>query len=230
MNCRLVNVIMMKATGVGVWVTAIFIGSFLQGNAAGRYDAAADTAEFTLVKTSGDIALYERWITPRPNQKARQVKATFTLRASPAAAVALLKDGSRGRMWNKNTNSYEVVEVSEDSWIGYIQYDLPWPISNQDCVLQYRATGSDESLVVAFEGTEHPRFPERKRVQRIAEIMGKWVFTKVDDDEVLVEYYITTHPSKTLPGWITDPIIRNNLIETVGAFRAMLENDLSARG
>lgn len=220
----------MKATAVRVWVAALFIVAFPQGNVAGIHYAVVDTAEFTLVKTSGDIALYERWITPEPHQSARQVKAMFTLRASPAAAVALLKDGSRGRMWNKNTNSYRVVDVRDDAWVGYIQYDLPWPVSNQDCVLQYQAAGDEDSMVVTFEGTEHEQFPERKRVQRIEEIRGKWVFTKVDDGEVLVEYYITTYPSKTLPRWITDPIIRNNLIETVSAFRGMLEGELSARG
>lgn len=220
----------MKATAISVLVTTVLVAVFLHGNATGMHDAAPDTAEFTLVKTSGDIALYERWISPEPNQSARQVKATFTLRASPAAAVALLKDGSRGRMWNKNTNSYKVVDVSRNSWVGYIQYDLPWPVSNQDCVLQYQATGHSDSLVISFEGTQHDRFPERKRVQRIAEIQGKWVFTKVADGEVLVEYYITTHPSKSLPKWIADPIIRNNLIETLDSFRTMLENDLTARG
>lgn len=220
----------MKATAISVLAATVSMMVFLQGNATEIHDAAPDTAEFTLVKTSGDIALYERWISPEPNQSARQVKATFTLRASAAAAVALLKDGSRGRMWNKNTNSYKVVDVDSDSWVGYIQYDLPWPVSNQDCVLQYQATGDSDSLVITFEGTEHEKFPERKRVQRIAEIQGKWVFTKLANDEVLVEYYITTHPSKSLPGWITDPIIRNNLIDTVDSFRAMLENGLSARG
>ncbi|MGC1241633.1 MAG: hypothetical protein WA874_08595, partial [Chryseosolibacter sp.] len=54
------------------------------------------------------------------------------------------------------------------------------------------------------------------------DISGKWVFTKTVEG-FLVEYYITTRPSSTLPTWLTDPIIRNNLAETLRSFSKILE-------
>lgn len=183
-----------------------------------------DTANFVLVRENDGIALYERWYSLNATQQAREVKATFQIKTNPYAAVALIKDEKRGTQWNRNTEAYKVLFESEDSWFGYIQYDLPWPVSNQDCVLQYSKYYSGNSLQVDFKGTSHPSFPVQRKIQRIPEINGKWIFTE-SEEGIFVEYYITTTPSNTLPAWVTDPIIRNNLIETLTRFRSILESN-----
>ena len=194
----------------------------LPGYSLAAYRNVADTAEFALVKTSGDIALYERWYPLTPEKKAREVKATFTIRAEVHAAAALIKDQSRALLWNKHTNAYKVLSGGENTWICYIQYDLPWPVSNQDCVLEYYQNDCEDSFQVMFRAVDHPLFPVQNRIQRIPDVSGKWIFKKKDSG-VTVEYYITTTPSTTLPSWLTDPIIRNNLIETMSSFRHILE-------
>ena len=184
-----------------------------------------DTADFTIIKRSGGITLYERWYSFGPRQFAREIKATFNVRATPAAAVNLIKDELRGKKWNHNSDSYKVVDSELNTWICYIQYDLPWPVNNQDCVLQYHHYDSAGRLVIDFKGIDHTLFPIKNRVQRIAEISGRWIFSETAEGTI-VDYYITTTQSKTLPGWLTDPIIRKNLIETMDSFRKILENDL----
>lgn len=183
-----------------------------------------DTANFVLVKKNNGISLYERWYSINDSQQAREIKATFTIKTDPYAAVALIKDESRGRQWNKNTESYKVLSQNDNIWFGYIQYDLPWPVSNQDCVLRYNQNYFGNAVHVEFKNTDHPSFPIRKKIQRIPEINGRWIFTKTDNG-VAVEYYISTTPSNTLPAWVTDPIIRNNLIETLEVFRSILESN-----
>lgn len=185
-------------------------------------DTAPDTASFTLVKSAGDIDIYERWYPISEDLSAREVKATFTVKAPPHHAAALIQDESTGRKWNKNTDAYKVLAGNGNSWICYIQYDLPWPVNNQDCVLEYNANYLGQSVIIDFKAVEHPDFPKQHRVQRIPDISGRWVFTKTVEG-FLVEYYITTRPSSTLPSWLTDPIIRNNLLETLGSFRKILE-------
>ena len=193
---------------------------------AGKLGAThVDTADFTLVKRSDGISLYERWYPIDSDQNAREVKATFLVKTDPTSALALLRDKEKGALWNKNTNAFDVVDIDEDTWVCYIQYDLPWPVNNQDCVLKYSAAGEPDSLVVDFFAVDHPKFPMRSRIQRIPDTRGKWLFRKTAEG-IEVEYYITTRPSKTLPNWLTDPIIRNNLIATVGAFKELLETKL----
>lgn len=185
-----------------------------------------DTASFVLVKQNNGITLYERWYAINPHQQAREVKATFTVNAGSEAAVALIKDESRGRKWNRNTEEYRVLPSADNMWFSYIQYDLPWPVSNQDCVLRYDQNYSGDSMEIVFRNTQHPAFPIQKRIQRIPEISGKWIFRETARG-MDVEYYITTTPSATLPTWITDPIIRNNLIETLQHFKRILEQKRS---
>lgn len=181
-----------------------------------------DTSEFVLVKESNGISVYERWYAITPDEFAREVKATFAIKATTHAAIALIRDETKGTRWNKNTKYYRVISHDEDAWYGYIQYDLPWPASNQDCVLRYQRSTAPSTVKLDFAGAVHPAFPISAKIDRIPRISGKWIFTEMAD-RVRVEYYVTTTRSATLPTWITDPIIRHNLIETLAAFRRMLE-------
>jgi hypothetical protein len=213
----------MKRTTTVIFAVTMLLCFLQPGNAGRIANISTDTADFTLVKTERGISLYERWYPITSTENARQIKATFTVRANSTAALNLLKDGSKGELWNKNTNDYEVVDVRGDSWVSYIQYDLPWPVKNQDCVLRYDTHKDPDKVSVMFRNTNHPAFPVKNRVERIPEIEGKWIF-KRSEDELHVEYYIATTASKTLPGWVTDPIIRNNLVETLHVFRRILES------
>ena len=207
-------------------VVILFIYGFccISANSLGRHMVVPDTGNFVLVKEEHGIALYERWYNVKPDQQAREIKATFRVKAEADDAAGLIKDESRGKQWNKKTAEYKVVPENENIWLAYILYDLPWPVSNQDCVLRYSRDFAGDSVVIKFKETDHPDFPVNKRVQRIPAISGKWVFNE-DVSGISVEYYITTTPSSTLPSWITDPVIRSNLIETLQAFRSLLEDD-----
>jgi len=188
----------------------------------GRY--ATDTADFVLVKSAKGIDLYERWQMVASGELAREVKAVFTVAAEMGEVASVIKNEALGLEWNKSTKVYNVELVEYDGWICYLLYDLPWPVSNQDCVLKYNAHYQPDKINIYFHGTDHPLFPLREGVDRIQDVKGKWVITKSEGD-IKIEYYITTTPSKTLPRWITDPIIRSNLMETMRAFRNILEGD-----
>ena len=118
---------------------------------------------------------------------------------------------------------YKVIPKGENSWVSYIQYDLPWPMDNQDCVLEYSASSlKDDHIIIDFKSIEHEIFPVSTQIARITDIKGKWIFRETTTG-TLVEYSITTMPSPTLPRWITDPLVRNNLIDTMDEFRTILE-------
>lgn len=205
------------------FVFMTFLVSYGAGVMVDGVASTPDTSRFELVKKADGISLYERWYEIKPNQYAREVKATFTVKAPAHAALALIRNESKGTRWNRHTRSYRIVGGNADVWFGYIEYDLPWPVSNQDCVLHFqRIRSEDDDLHVEFKGTTHPSFPIQKRIQRIAEISGRWIFNE-NNGVIDVEYYITTTPSPTLPAWLTDPIIRDNLLETLGGFREILE-------
>jgi hypothetical protein len=182
----------------------------------------SDTTAFSLVKTSDGVSLYERWYSTAGGDRARELRARFFVKADPMAAVALIRDERRGTGWNTGTKIYRVVSSDSAAWLCHIEYNLPWPLSDQECVLLFNERFEDRCVEVAFRGVDHPAFTARRNVQRIEDISGKWIFIRTQNG-IAVEYFITTKPSSTLPAWVTDPIIRSNLISTLTSFRAILE-------
>lgn len=184
----------------------------------------ADTTAFSLVRSLNGVRLYERWYPIAGGKQARELMARFDVKADQAAAVALIRDQGRGTKWNSGTRTYRIFPSGNGAWLCHIEYDFPWPVNDQDCVLQFSERQTDDFLEVSFRGMDHPSIPARRNVRRIHDIAGKWIFKRMEAG-ISVEYFITTKPSTTLPAWITDPIIRNNLIETLSSFRNMLETD-----
>ena len=182
-----------------------------------------DSSGFLLVKKTKGIELYEKWYEITNQEVAREVKVVYTINATIESAAALIESESLATQWNKSSSMYKIIPTDENSWISYIQYDLPWPMTNQDCVLQYSVSNvTDNHIIIDFKSVEHEIFPTSNNVIRIADVKGKWVFRETNIG-TLVEYSITTMPSPTLPRWVTDPLVRNNLIDTMDEFRTILE-------
>ena len=183
----------------------------------------SDSSGYQLVKKAKGIELYEKWYEITSSQQAREVKVAYRIHASIESAAALIENEGKATQWNKGSSHYKIIPKDDNSWISYIQYDLPWPLDNQDCVLHYTVSHSTaDQIIISFRSVEYEVFPPAKNVSRISEIKGKWVF-KTTPEGTQVDYSITTMPSPTLPRWVTDPIVRNNLIDTMDEFRNILE-------
>ena len=177
--------------------------------------------EFRLVKQSENIFLYERWIAAAGNdEKVREIKAVFLVRASREELISLLKDPVKGREWNVNAKEYRVLPLPEaNRWISYIRYDIPWPFDNQDCCLAFESTDSE----VSFQSTRHSAFPEKAGIMRLSGTRGKWLLENMHSGNVKVTYLITTDRSRKIPRWVSDPIVHNNLIKTMLKFKTLAE-------
>ncbi len=166
--------------------------------------------------------MYERWNEITVDHMVREVKVVYTIKASIESAAALITNEDKATQWNKASSMYKIIANKKNEWVSYIQYDLPWPMDNQDCVLQYSALSEENKHIISFKSIEHEIFPTSKNVTRIEDINGKWIF-KPTATGTVVEYFITTTPSPTLPRWATDPLVRCNLIDTMDEFRNILE-------
>ncbi|HEY0741540.1 MAG TPA: hypothetical protein VGD40_08760 [Chryseosolibacter sp.] len=181
------------------------------------------STDFTLVERRGNIALYERWFLYDSVTKAREIKLVFQVKTNLQSAVNLLRDEPNAHKWNLRTSQFRVVPDSDERWVNYIRYDLPWPLSDHDCVLQYNLQQpSSSTCIVSFETSSHSKFPKTEDASRLSDIRGRWLL-KQHHDSVHIEYLVTTVPSSSLPRWVTDPIIRNNLLDTMVKFSKFLE-------
>lgn len=185
-----------------------------------------DSGDFEVVKRSGDITLYERWIVLPGGEglQAREVKSVFYYRNSIFAGLRLLKDEDKRMMWQDHVSEHKSFAQADTSrWFEYTYHDIPWPVSDQDHFMEYRLTAcSPQQVSIAFKSTTDKRLaPERKGVTRMT-LSGSWLLEQVDAQRVRVTYRISSTPLD-IPRILTDPLVRGNMVSTIEDFVALVE-------
>lgn len=189
--------------------------------------SAAPSGDFKMVKTSNGIALYERWVMHNGN-KVRELKVSFVVAgAGLTDVVALLKDAQKGSRWNVKSSAYKITPTRDvHVWLNYIRYSLPWPMEDQDCSLKYfyhAAPVPARSNTIYFESVRHQVYPPLKNVTRLEGTSGKWIIDQLDRNQSRITYQILTNKSVTVPRWVSDPIVYDNMLTTMFRFKSLLQ-------
>jgi len=188
--------------------------------------SADDASEFQLVKRTGDISLYERWmeIPGDETKQGREVKSVFYYKNSVQAGLRLLKDQSKAMKWQDHVSEFKIF-LQHDStvWHEYSYHDVPWPVSDQDHFMEYRiVSGAPRSMLISFKSKVNDELaPEREGVTRIV-LKGSWLLEQIETNRVKVTYRVFSMPIN-IPRMITDPIIRTNMVSTIEDFIAQVE-------
>lgn len=186
---------------------------------------AQEKDDFTLVKKDGTISVFERWITyPGASFTAREVKGEFYFENTKSAGLQLLQDASRIKKWQSHVSEFSVhLDSDKNTWKEYSYHDIPWPVSDQDHFLEYNIeTWNDSILHIQFFSVENPTLaPLRKGVTRM-ELLGSWTFETLNDLKTKATYRIISKPLN-IPKFLTDPVVRNNMMTTIKSFIQELE-------
>lgn len=178
------------------------------------------STDFKMVKSENDITIYTRWIPVNETRSARQLKAEFFIPEPVDQILSVLRDDTHTTSWMRNTKTYyRVKTMDQRQWYSYVQFAVPWPLSNQDCILKYQVIVDPSSQNTRIEVVGVPDYlKEFEGVKRIAHMEVEWVFTRVNPSLTKVEYYAFSNQPSRYPRSITDPIIQNNLLKTMKAF------------
>ena len=209
--------------GVVIKISIIAVVYLITGISHGQ-----DKEGFDLVKKAGTTAIYERWITfpnSDPPIEAREVKGEFYFNNTIFAGLNLIQDEKRIKQWQKHVSEFKVYPQRDTmSWLEYSYHDIPWPVSDQDHLLKYTIEEMipGKLLFLTFESRENDSLaPVRKGVTRM-ELSGSWTWEEVSPGKVKVTYRILSKPIG-IPKWLTDPIIRSNIMTTIEEYVALLE-------
>ena len=187
-----------------------------------------DKEGFVVVKKAGVITIYERWITfpnSDPPIEAREVKGEFVFRNTMFAGKNLLQNEKKIQDWQSHVSEFKVYpERDTTNWMEYSYHDIPWPVSDQDHFLKYTIEEfiPEKSLFITFESRQNDTLaPVRKGVTRMV-LSGSWKWEQISACETKVTYRILSRPIG-IPKWLTDPIIRSNIMTTIEEYIALLE-------
>jgi len=179
-----------------------------------------DLNDFEYVREKGSVKLYERWYEVEGGEKVRELKAEFSVDVDSESMLKLLKNTSRASNWMQRLDEFELVDNRGGSWVNYVHYNIPWPLDDQDVVLRYRKSNVDGALLVTFVSDSHDSYPSKRGITRMQGVSGSWLFQPTDGDETRVTYKITTRNKSSFPRWIIDPLVQDNLLDTMNAFCA----------
>jgi hypothetical protein len=182
---------------------------------------------FELVKKDGDITVYERWIdypNSNPPYKAREVLSEFYFNSTMYKGLRLMQDEEKIYRWQNHVTKFEVYKQPDSTiWHEYSYHDIPWPVSDQDHYLVYTlSVVSSTKLFVTFASlVDAARAPVNKSVTRM-ELSGSWTFEQLTPTRTKVTYRIISKPIG-IPKWLTDPIIRSNIMTTMKEYIDVIE-------
>jgi hypothetical protein len=178
--------------------------------------------EFELIKKGEGISFYERWIIMEDGEESREVKFSIEVNAPLKSVIAVLTKESFGKKWNNNTLDYKIKSTGKDSWISYIKYSFPFPLSNRECYLHNEIEDSNNGHTIYFRSEETRVFSQGEDIPQMKGLKGRWVMFE-KKDHTLLRYHIISVPEKGLPRWIVDPIIRRNLWSTMTNLKRTIE-------
>jgi len=193
-----------------------------------------DSEGFVVVKKEGTTTIYERWITlpnSNPPIEAREVKGEFFFHNTMFAGLNLIQDENKIYQWQSHVSEFKVyMEKDTTTWHEYSYHDIPWPVSDQDHLLQYTIKEfiPGKYLFITFESKENATLaPVRKGVTRM-ELSGSWKWEHINARETKVTYRILSKPIG-IPKWLTDPIIRSNIMTTIEEYVALLDPAIKSK-
>ncbi|HZB13759.1 MAG TPA: hypothetical protein VE467_12055 [Chryseolinea sp.] len=186
-----------------------------------------DKDGFVVVKKAGTTTIYERWITfpnSDPPIQAREVKGEFYFRNTMFAGLNLIQNEQKVQDWQNHVSEFKIfLQPDTMNWMEYSYHDIPWPVSDQDHLLRYTIHEfiPEKSLFITFESRENATLaPVRKGVTRM-HLSGSWKWEQLSPCETKATYRILSKPIG-IPKWLTDPIIRSNIMTTIEEYISLL--------
>ncbi|MCB0629221.1 MAG: START domain-containing protein [Saprospiraceae bacterium] len=186
-------------------------------------EAQTQPTDWELKVDKNGIQIFTRWIESN-GQKAREIKATFKVSAPAEKLTTVLKDQEHATDWMAGAKTFNILtENGPKSWYSYTEFDLPWPLQNQDLVTLYKIEQADtKTTKVKVEAFPNYR-PAVSNVERIQHFEACWTFVDLGNGTTEVTYCAFTFRKPSTPRWILDPVVQNTLWKTMSGFREQAE-------
>ena len=188
-----------------------------------KYSRCDNHNDFIKLKEENGIQLSSRWIPAPGNRETRELKAAFEVDAEPSEIMELLRNEQQALLWMRGVKEVKMhFSGKPDEWYVYLLYNIPWPLNKQDCIIRYRLMSDSgaEQIQLKLEGAPD-YMAVRENIERIPHVSGGWIISRTPDGKCQVEYSVFSFQKPRFPRWATDPVIQNNLIQTMVSLREL---------
>jgi len=180
-------------------------------------------SDFRPLRDRNGIDLYYRWMQMTEEDKVRQIKAVLEINGGAEDVLLLLKDEKHALGWIPSAEQFRhLALVSESEWVSYIQFAIPWPFADQDCILEFKS-GVNEAGETVIDFRCMPEYIQKfDGINRMKDVSGSFVIRRQPDGHSTLECYFISEKASVIPRWITEPIITGSLLSLMEAIRSQL--------
>ena len=180
---------------------------------------AATASEWTLISEKDGISSYLRPIENEPIQAGRGV---MTVDLPACRLISFYVHPKLATSWVDMLVDYQLVELGKQHSLVWQKYDMPWPVTDRDFLLDVKVHQPDEkTVVVTLQSTEDPRFPpptEADGLVRGRMSTSTWSFTRISDSQTALDMSGHVDPRGNFPSWLMNLIQQTFPYNTLSAF------------
>lgn len=185
--------------------------------------AGTPIGEFRMLKNRNGIDLYYRWMQMEGHNKVRQMKAVLEINGGPEDVLRLLQDEKQALSWIPSAEQFRhLAMISDAEWVSYIQFAIPWPFADQDCILEYKTRVNPAGETVIDFRTNPEYIGEVDGMSRMKDITGSFVIRDQPDGHSILECYFLSEKASVIPRWITEPIVTGSILSLMEAMSGAL--------
>lgn len=182
----------------------------------------SDNIPWKLKTEKEELQIHFRWLKNQNDQKTRQLKCCTQLSNFPTDFIGKITNPELTEEWLQRLEHCKIIECeNENVWYTYMVFDFPWPMSKRDIIIKNTLSKENNEIVIKLEGKEN-YLPANKGIERMKGFYGYW---KISEKNNTLEYSIYSSVKSNVPTWVTDPFIEDNLIESIGTFKDILETE-----
>lgn len=145
-----------------------------------------------------------------PGKSLPTFRATGVLQHNLYELLAVLDDVPRHLEWMVRMSASDTLQkLSDFDRVIYNRFDVPWPASDRDSVMQVLAELDRERHYVKlrFLRIKHPLRPEFEGVVRIPDLTSEAELTAIGPNKTKVSYLIDIDPGGSLPSWLVEWVV-----------------------
>ena len=180
-------------------------------------------SSWKLAKKSDDIKISYRFVELGDTLETREMKISFSVKSTQQLLVSMFRESDNLAAWSAGIKKCKRLENSNDTWIMYNLYKIPWPFKEKDLITKYNmiSTPTTTTLYMTSKPNKIPHYPT---ISRLEDYKGRWVLKTDSTGLTQVEFYSISFSKPVVPRFIQDPIIQRAFIESVNKLKALVSS------
>lgn len=179
------------------------------------------------IKEEAGIRIFTR---NEANSSLKSFKGDLTFKANPEKVCQILGNARNVDWWDDNIADLKILAFKENKFARYyFVYELPWPFSSRDLVLETRI--SMDTITgdrIVFSKPLDNVLAEKPGKVRITKYWQKWTIHPMDKGYVHIILEGFVDPAGNIPSWLYNPVITETPVKVMKAMRERVLSDKPA--